>query len=147
MGTSRKRSTTLAAGVIVTAIVCIARSARVLRTVFGAIALSAVLAATASSAASVHATPCAGDVMSRQGLAYEEIRAVRVSCRTARLVVRAWVRTVADHAQDEEEYAARRTVLDGWTCRGSFRHGNPNIYLAVRCSSSRGRAVTFIGGS
>jgi hypothetical protein len=65
----------------------------------------------------------------------------------ARRVVHAWVGMVADHAQDEEEYAASYIVLDGWTCHGQFKHGTPNPYLSVRCNSSQGGTVTFIGGS
>jgi len=122
-----------------------------MRTSISLIALFAVVVVTAAAGAGV-ATGAAGYAScsggfnpdGTSGAFYQRIRAKRVTCRTAKAVVKAWV---VKQAASDGANPVGTTKVKGYTCRGrSYGAGaDADGGLAVTCKHGSRHVITFIG--
>jgi len=126
------------------------RKTPAMRTSIGVLlALAVLVAATAGAGVATGATgyaSCSGGFNpdGTSGAFYTRIRAKRVSCRTARSVVKAWV---VKQAASDGANPVGTTKVKGYTCRGRSYGGSADADggLAVTCKHGSRHVITFIG--
>jgi hypothetical protein len=113
--------------------------------VAAALALPALAPATASAASYQRCRGSYGVDGSAGGRTFRGIQALRVRCRTARGVVRKFIRT-REYARNKRRFRASGLR---WDCSTRFRRlpGSRFSRGYTNCSAGRGRRVKFFFGS